>query len=93
MLKHNDNSMLSVVMDYVIIVARFYEKALGLGSLTLNTADEYVVKYESDYCLIDQYYRLSMETIIASNQLVNCLRQYKKLRLNSIKITVSYVIV
>ena len=61
MLKHNDNSMLSVVMDYVIIVARFYEKALGLGSLTLNTADEYVVKYESDYCLIDQYYRLSIE--------------------------------
>ena len=62
MLKHHDNSMLSVVMDYVIIVARLYEKALALGSLTLNTADEYVMKYESDYCLIDQYYRLSTES-------------------------------
>lgn len=62
MLKHNDDSMLAVVMDYVLIVARFYEKALGLGSLTLNTADEYVMKYESDYCFIDQYYRLSTES-------------------------------
>lgn len=61
-LKHSDNSMMTAVMDYAVIVARFYEKALTLGSLTLNTADEYVMKYESDYCFIDQYYRQANET-------------------------------
>lgn len=62
MLKHSDNSMLTAVMDYAVIVARLYEKALSLGSLTLNTADEYVMRYESDYCFIDQYYRQANET-------------------------------
>lgn len=62
MLNHCDNSMMAAVMDYAVIVARLYEKALTLGSLTLNTADEYVMKYESDYCFIDQYYRQTNET-------------------------------
>ena len=62
MLKHSDNSMMNAVMDYAVIVARLYEKALTLGSLTLNTADEYVMRYESDYCFIDQYYRQANET-------------------------------
>ena len=62
MLKHSDNSMLTAVMDYAVIVAKLYDKALSLGSLTLNTADEYVVRYESDYCFIDQYYRQANET-------------------------------
>lgn len=62
MLKHSDNSMMTAVMDYAVIVARLYEKALTLGSLTLNTADEYVMRYESDYCFIDQYYRQTNET-------------------------------
>lgn len=53
---------MTAVMDYAVIVARLYEKALTLGSLTLNTADEYVMRYESDYCFIDQYYRLANET-------------------------------
>ena len=54
--------MMTAVMNYAVIVARLYEKALTLGSLTLNTADEYVMKYESDYSSIDQYYRLANET-------------------------------
>lgn len=62
MLKHSDNSMMAAVMDYAVIVAMLYEKALTLGSLTLNTADEYVMRYESDYCFIDQYYRQANET-------------------------------
>ena len=62
MLNHSANSMMTAVMDYAVIVARLYEKALTLGSLTLNTADEYVMRYESDYCFIDQYYRLANET-------------------------------
>lgn len=62
LMKHGDNRMMTAVMDYAVIVARLYEKALSLGSLTLNTADEYVMRYESDYCLIDQYYRQANET-------------------------------
>lgn len=62
MLKHSNNSMMTAVMDYAVIVARLYEKALTLGSLTLNTANEYVMKYEADYCFIDQYYRQANET-------------------------------
>ena len=61
MLKHSDNSVLTAVMNYAIVVARLYEKALSLGSLTLNTADEYVAKYVTDYCFIDQYYRQANE--------------------------------
>ena len=61
MVKHCENGTLSMIMDYAILVARFYETALGLGSLTLNTADEYVHRYQTDYYLTDQYYRQAME--------------------------------
>ena len=61
MVKHSENGALSMMMDYAILVARFYETALGLGSLTLNTADEYVHRYQTDYYLTDQYYRQAME--------------------------------
>ena len=61
MVKHSENGTLSRMMDYAILVARFYETALGLGSLTLNTADEYVHRYQTDYYLTDQYYRQATE--------------------------------
>ena len=61
MVKHSENGALSMMMDYAILVARFYETALGLGSLTLNTADEYVHRYQTDYYLTDQYYRQATE--------------------------------
>lgn len=61
MVKHSENGTLSMMMDYAILVARFYETALGLGSLTLNTADEYVHRYQTDYYLTDQYYRQATE--------------------------------
>ncbi len=63
-LKHNDSPMMTAVMNYAIIVARLYERALSLGSLTLNTPDAYVTKYESDYCFVDQYYRLANEAYL-----------------------------
>ena len=61
MTKHSENGALSMMMKYAILVARFYETALGLGSLTLNTADEYVHRYQTDYYLTDQYYRQATE--------------------------------
>ncbi|MGG6546986.1 UNVERIFIED_CONTAM: TIGR02687 family protein, partial [Prevotella sp. 15_C9] len=50
------------MMDYNLLVARFYEGALSLGSLTLNTPDEYLEYYRNVYYLTDQLYRLSVES-------------------------------
>ena len=61
LLKHNDHGLMAQVMDYALLVARFYQKALSLGSLTLNTPDEYVMRYQEDYYVVDQLYRQSEE--------------------------------
>lgn len=80
MLKHSENGALSAMMDYAILVARFYETALGLGSLTLNTADEYVHHYQTDYYLTDQYYRQATELyfkIDPTSELFDCIQKVK----------------
>lgn len=59
MVKHGDNNDLATVMDYGILVARYYERVLAMGSYVLDTPDSYVQKYQSDYYLIDQLYRLA----------------------------------
>lgn len=61
LLKHNDHGVMAQVMEYALLVARFYQKALSLGSLTLNTPDEYVMRYQEDYYVVDQLYRQSDE--------------------------------
>lgn len=61
-IKHSGNEDLNIVMDYNLLVARFYEGALSLGSLTLNTPDEYLEYYRNVYYLTDQLYRLSVES-------------------------------
>ena len=61
LLKHNDHGTMAKVMDYSLLIARFYQKALSLGSLTLNTPDEYVMRYQEDYYVIDQLYRQAEE--------------------------------
>ena len=61
LLKHNDHGVMAQVMDYALLVARFYQKALSLGSLTLNTPDEYVMRYQEDYYVVDQLYRHAEE--------------------------------
>ena len=80
MVKHSENGALSMMMDYAILVARFYETALGLGSLTLNTADEYVHRYQTDYYLTDQYYRQATELyfkIDPTSELFDCIQKVK----------------
>ena len=61
LVKHNDHGAMAQVMDYSLLVARLYQKALSLGSLTLNTPDEYVMRYQEDYYVIDQLYRQAEE--------------------------------
>ena len=80
MVKHSENGALSMMMDYAILVARFYETALGLGSLTLNTADEYVHRYQTDYYLTDQYYRQATELyfkIDPTSEPFDCIQKVK----------------
>lgn len=59
--KHSDNNEMGAVIDYDMLVARYYECALSLGSITLNQPDDYLHKYRDEYYLIDQLYRQSME--------------------------------
>ena len=59
--KHSDSSEVGAVIDYNMLVARYYECALSLGSITLNQPDDYLNKYRDEYYLLDQLYRLSIE--------------------------------
>lgn len=59
--KHSDSSEVGVVIDYDMLVARYYECTLSLGSITLNQPDDYLNKYRDEYYLIDQLYRQSIE--------------------------------
>lgn len=80
LLKHNDHGVMAQVMDYALLVARFYQKALSLGSLTLNTPDEYVMRYQEDYYVVDQLYRQAEELyfkIDPSSELFTTIQQTK----------------
>ena len=81
MIKHSDNGELSMVMDYDILVARFYECALSLGSLTLNHPDDYLEKYRSEYFLIDQLYRLSIEDYYKISPSISLYETVQKVKL------------
>src|SRR5574344_94989 len=81
MIKHSDNGELSMVMDYDILVARFYECALSLGSLTLNHTDDYLEKYRSEYFLIDQLYRLSIENYYKISPSISLYETVQKMKL------------
>lgn len=61
LIKHNDHGTMAQVMNYSLLIARLYQKALSLGSLTLNTPDEYVMRYQEDYYVVDQLYRQAEE--------------------------------
>ncbi len=60
-MKHNDHGIMAQVMDYCLLVSRFYLKATSLGTLTLNSPDEYILRYQEDYYMMDQLYRLAEE--------------------------------
>ena len=81
MIKHSNNGELSMVMDYDILVARFYECALSLGSLTLNHPDDYLEKYRSEYFLIDQLYRLSIENYYKISPSISLYETVQKVKL------------
>ncbi len=62
MMRRGDNGPMKLVMEAAVQMARYYEKVLSIGSITLNTPDDYVAAYQQDYYLLDQLYRQSLET-------------------------------
>ena len=59
--KKADDSVVVPAIDYLSQLAFYYEKAKAIGSLVLNTPDDYVKFYTERFYLIDQYYRLAVE--------------------------------
>lgn len=60
-IRHNAQDSLSQAMDAAVSMARYYEMASSIGTLTLNTPDEYVATYQQNWYQIDQLYRISTE--------------------------------
>ena len=89
LVKHNDHGTMAQVMDYSLLVARLYQKAISLGSLTLNTPDEYVMRYQEDYYVIDQLYRQNYISRLI--HLVKFSQPFNKPRVNLTRITPSSV--
>lgn len=78
-LTHN-NGELDTIMDYVTSVARLYEQ-MASNVRTPATPDEYVVRYETDYYLIDQLYRVCTEIyykILPTHPLYEAVQDVKK---------------
>ena len=61
-------SDLKVAMEFAENAALYYEKAKAIGSLKLNTPEEYVQLYVKELYLTDMYYRRSLE---AYHELIN----------------------
>ena len=65
LMQHHENVDIRSVVNYAMEVASFYSKCRSLGTLILNTPDEYIRKYTTEYYLLDTYYRKSIECLIA----------------------------
>ncbi len=63
-LKHQADGEMVQAMEYALLVARFYDKALSLGTLTLDSPNMYVENYRQDYFLLDQLYRQALENYL-----------------------------
>ena len=72
--KKAETSPIVPAIDYLSQLAFYYEKAKAVGSLVLNTPDDYIKYYTERFYLIDQYYRLAVE-------------KYYRLRLSAIPIS------
>ena len=79
-LKHNVQGDIDQVMDYALLVGRYYQKVQTLGTLTLNKPDEYIILYKDNFYVIDQLYRKSIEmyfTLDPSSDLYPTIQQTK----------------
>lgn len=59
--KMSAESAVLPAIDFLSQLAFYYEKDKAIGSLVLNTPDDYIRFYTERFYQIDQYYRLSVE--------------------------------
>lgn len=81
-IKYNNNNEIGGIIDYVVLVARYYECTLSLGSITLNQPDEYLNKYQNEYFLLDQLYRQSIECYNKISPTVSLYEAIQKVKQN-----------
>ena len=60
-LKLPESSQIQEVVSFVQNLALYYDKIRGLGTLKLNTPDQYVQKYLNEFYLVDYFYRQALE--------------------------------
>lgn len=60
-LKLPESSLIQEVISFVQNLALYYDKIRGLGTLKLNTPDQYVQKYLNEFYLVDYFYRQALE--------------------------------
>lgn len=80
-IRHNADDDLSKAMDYGVVLARYYELVQSMGTMTLNTPDDYVAAYQRVWFRIDQLYRLSTESyykLAPDSKLFDTMQRAKK---------------
>ena len=60
-IKQENNAAVLSVIKFVQMMASFYDLQKSLGSLILNSPQEYIDRYTEQYYLLDYYYRKSLE--------------------------------
>lgn len=56
-IKCSEPSVIKEVVDFARFTAQYYDTSKGIKSVKLNTPDEYVSRYCSEFYLLDYYYR------------------------------------
>ena len=59
------SSRAQTTIEATLNLCHYYQKANGTGTLRLNTPDEYVDRYTSEFYLMDYYYRKLLESFYA----------------------------
>ena len=70
--KVEETSPVHKVFEYALAVASFYEKLNRVGSVVLNSPDEYIDRYIGDLYLFDLYYRQSIQKYHAVDDSLGC---------------------
>ena len=59
--KTQENSKAKITVETLLTISQYYLKAKSTGTLRLNTPDEYISRYTSEFYLMDYYYRKTLE--------------------------------
>ena len=60
-MKFSENSDIQTVIRFVEQTALYYDKVKNIGTLKLNSPEEYVQRYINEFYLVDMYYRRALE--------------------------------